>query len=400
MLSQIVTAARGLFKISDDAEDMASEQEQPTDMATATHNSTFSQETPATHDSPILSAKRKKTPSTVAENTNNRPQKRRKGHSSRNASESGASTPATSVGEGTKSKRLQVLESVTIINRPNTDSTSTTPVDSKPSMPNPRKIRFGSEEPAQANGAHLEDDEEKEDNSTELKNGTASQADREADDDESSDDEAPEAFSNAAQLSQIRDAERKKEETRQMHEQLRREKRREHEKRLQHQAASKTAIQKAADARREAKARKAEARAAKHDEQQSETSMTLSAETRDSKLSLSRPLPALLPDEILNAEPSTRPSITAFEAEKLQAGKPRHIRLTDAAEKAPKDIKVGLTAIRVLSHSGNGFNSALPPKASNASKRVRENWVGGKRKRGATGALRHSTGGPRSFVQK
>ncbi|EFQ99438.1 hypothetical protein MGYG_02450 [Nannizzia gypsea CBS 118893] len=395
MLSQIVTAARGLFKRPDGTEDTASEQEQPANMATATRNSTLSPETPETQGAPVSNGKRKETSSSsVTETTENRPQKRRKGQTSLKTTKSKDTTKRE--GDGAKPKNLQVLESVTIINRPNTNSTSAAPENEDIVAPN-RKIRFGSEEPAQTNGTHVDDDEG--DVGAESEHGTTRQPNNEDDEDDSSDDEAPEAFSNAAQLSQIRDVERKKEETRHMDEQLRREKRKEHEKRLQQQAASKAAIQRAADARREAKAKIAEAKTSKHDEQQSESSMTLSAGTRESRLGLSAPLPALLPDEILNAEPS-QPLITAFDMEKLKMGKPKHIRLTDAVDKRPKDMKVGSTAIRVLNSSGNGVNPVLPPKSSTASRHVKENWVGGKRKMGATGALRHSTGGPKSFARK
>ncbi|EFE44885.1 conserved hypothetical protein [Trichophyton verrucosum HKI 0517] len=391
MLSQIVTAARGLFKRPEGTEDTASEQEQSADMVTIIENSTSSQETPVSQEfSPVSSGKRKDTSSSVPESVENRPQKRRKGEPSSKAADPNDTIKGE--GDAAKQRKLQVLESVTIINPPNTNSAPTLQADEKHALPNPRKIRFGSEEP---NDTHLDDDEQHED--AELENGTAAEA--EDDEDDSSDDEAPEAVSNAAQLLQIREAERKKEETRQIHEQLRREKRKEHEKRLQQQAASKAAIQKAADARREAKAKQAEAKISKHDEHQSESSMTLSAGTRESKHGLSAPLPALLPAEILNAEPS-QPLITALDVEKLKMNTPRHIRITDTADRQPKDLKVGSTAIRVLGDSGRSSSPILPPKSSNSSRRVKENWVGGRRKMGATGALRHSTGGPKSFAKK
>ncbi|DAA75501.1 TPA_exp: Uncharacterized protein A8136_1575 [Trichophyton benhamiae CBS 112371] len=363
-------------------------------MVTIIENSTSSQETPASREpSPVSSGKRKDTSSSVPESVGNRPQKRRKGEPSSKAADPNGTIKGE--GDAVKQRKLQVLESVTIVNRPNTNSAPKIQADEKHALPNPRKIRFGSEEP---NGTHLDDDEEHQD--AELENGTAAEA--EDDEDDSSDDEAPEAVSNAAQLSQIREAERKREETRQIHEQLRREKRKEHEKRLQQQAATKAAIQKAADARREAKAKQAGAKISKHDEQQSESSMTLSAGTRESKHGLSAPLPALLPDEILNAEPSQplQPLITGLDVEKLKMNTPRHIRITDTADRQPKDLKVGSTSIRVLGDSGSSSNPILPPKSSNSSRRVKENWVGGRRKMGATGALRHSTGGPKSFARK
>ncbi|GBF64876.1 hypothetical protein TMEN_7592 [Trichophyton mentagrophytes] len=391
MLSQIVTAARGLFKRPESTEDTASEQEQPADMVTIIDNSASSQETPATQESPVSSGKRKDTSSSVPESVENRPQKRRKGEPSSKATNPNSTTQGER--DGGKQKKPQVLESVTIINQPNTNSASTMVADEKHALPNPRKIRFGSEE---LNGTHLDDDEEHED--AQLENGTADQA--EDDEDDSSDDDAPEAVSNAVQLSQIREAERKREETRQMHEQMRREKRKEHEKRLQQQAASKAAIQKAADARRDAKAKRAEAKTSKHDEQQSESSMTLSAGTqRESKHGLSAPLPALLPDEILNADPS-KPLITGLDVERLKMNTPRHIRITNTADRQPKDLKAGSTAIRVLGDSCSSSNPILPPKSSNSSRRVKENWVGGRRKMGATGALSYSTGGPKSFARK
>ncbi|KAF3482733.1 uncharacterized protein GIQ15_02057 [Arthroderma uncinatum] len=403
MLSQIVTAARGLFKRPDGAEDTASEQEQSSDMGIASHNSAFSQGMAASQDSPVSNGKRKETPSSATDNTDKRPQKRRRGRPSLSASPSPVPSAA---GESAKPKRYQVLESVTIVSQADTDSTLTTPVDGPVStrkpipMPKASYIRFGSEEPTATNGDSQEINQENKDTTADAAESKDANLENGVDDDDSSDDDAPEAFSNAAQLSHIRDKERKKEETKQIHEQLRREKRREHEKRLQLQAASKAAIQKAADIRQQSKARKAKAKPAKQDELQSESSMTLSAEPRDLKLGLSGPLPILLPDDILNAEPSTRPIITAFEMERSKTANPRHIRLTETADKPPKDLKVGSTAIRVLGDSGSGFNSALPPKSSNLSKRVRENWVGGKRKRGATGALRRTTGGPSSFVRK
>ncbi|KAK2734586.1 hypothetical protein FQN57_001633 [Myotisia sp. PD_48] len=397
-------SARGLFTRPEGTETHHTESPpEPTTpaMVRATRSTVFARDDSSRPtQSPVPNGKRKETPSSTS-NIDSRPQKRQRARPSSSASKSGTSTPvpATENDVAPKSTRYQVLDSVTITSKKqdsNFGSDSQTPVPEiqvtrLPMRPqHSAHLRFGSEEPTPLTNGN--DDQLEEDPA----NGIEHDGD-DASDDNSSDDEAPEAFSNAAQQVQLREEERKKEETWQMLEQLRREKRREHEKRLKLQASSKAAVEKTREAI-------PQAQIIGQDEVRSDSSVTLQAlETRDFKFSGS--LPTLLPDEILNADPSSYNSLVAVETDDSPRFKSRKHISFDKPDKTPKDIRVGSTAIRVLGQSAANSNypnrtlhHALPPKTSTTSKRVREQWVVGKRKAGATGALRQSSG-PTSFVR-
>ena len=112
-------------------------------------------------------------------------------------------------------------------------------------------------------------------------------------------------------------------------------------------------------------------------------------------------LPALLPDDILNAEPVTRlptpPS--AVESSDPSKKKPNKLRFLDQAAKPPKDIQMGYTTIRVLDENRKSKPS-LAPKASKASRNSRDNWFKRDRCTAHVNGLRRTAGGPSGFVRR
>ena len=98
------------------------------------------------------------------------------------------------------------------------------------------------------------------------------------------------------------------------------------------------------------------------------------------------PLPALLPDDILAAEPVMRlptppPTITTITSKKR--------RFIDADPKPLKDIKRGPVRVRILEDS----KSVLPPRASKASRSLKESWLAGQRGRKDVVSQRRKPGG-------
>ncbi|KAL8831291.1 MAG: hypothetical protein Q9191_000947 [Dirinaria sp. TL-2023a] len=86
------------------------------------------------------------------------------------------------------------------------------------------------------------------------------------------------------------------------------------------------------------------------------------------------PLPRLLPEELLNAEPVARPlAHPPLPVVKSDVAKKR--KLSNIPPKPPKDIQKGAYKIRVLP----AISSNLPPKSSTESKVLRESWLLGHR---------------------
>ncbi|KAL8800629.1 MAG: hypothetical protein Q9182_005042 [Xanthomendoza sp. 2 TL-2023] len=86
-------------------------------------------------------------------------------------------------------------------------------------------------------------------------------------------------------------------------------------------------------------------------------------------------LPALLPDEILAAEPTVRPPTPPppqREMPKARVNTKR--RFLDKSSKPPKDIQKGNLRIRVLEDR----KKILPPKISKSSRKIRESWLAGR----------------------
>ena len=86
------------------------------------------------------------------------------------------------------------------------------------------------------------------------------------------------------------------------------------------------------------------------------------------------PLPALLPDEILNAEPTIQ-APAAHLTMTQPAKNTKKKLLLDMQDKPPKDLVRGDTKIRVLEED----RLLLPPKSSAKGQSIREKWLMGQR---------------------
>ena len=112
-----------------------------------------------------------------------------------------------------------------------------------------------------------------------------------------------------------------------------------------------------------------------------------------SKPSGKTPLPLLLPEEILAAQPVIPASKRPFSDNKLAIRQKR--KLLDFESKPPKDTKCGDIILRVLQDK----RSVLPPKSSPLSKSVRESWLMGRRGfKGEIGVPRRKLSG--GFVRR
>ncbi|KAL8910730.1 MAG: hypothetical protein Q9171_004023 [Xanthocarpia ochracea] len=85
-------------------------------------------------------------------------------------------------------------------------------------------------------------------------------------------------------------------------------------------------------------------------------------------------LPALLPDELLAAEPMARMPTPPLRRDVVKATVNTRRRFLDQASKPPKDIQRGSVRIRVLEDR----RAMLPPKVSKDSKMLRESWLAGR----------------------
>ncbi|KAL4992310.1 U3 snoRNA associated-domain-containing protein [Aspergillus falconensis] len=214
------------------------------------------------------------------------------------------------------------------------------------------------------------------------------------DEDDSSDDEAPETVDNSAQLSKIKLEAKKREEARKIEEQAKREKRRQLDEARKQQA-------KASAKRKEVSASQAAPGAGTPAEDMlSESSATLQGSfTQDARRST---LPALLPDDILNAVPDVRPPTPPPDTEAFSQKKPTKLRFLEKKEKAPKDVRMGDVAIRVLDSesSRKQSNAALAPKASKTGRGAKEAWLKQARSTGHVNGMRLVSSGKKGFVRK
>ena len=86
------------------------------------------------------------------------------------------------------------------------------------------------------------------------------------------------------------------------------------------------------------------------------------------------PLPALLPDELLAAEPMARMPTPPLRRDVVNATVNTRRRFLDQTSKPPKDIQRGSVRIRVLEDR----RAMLPPKVSKDSQMLRESWLAGR----------------------
>ncbi|KAL1955866.1 hypothetical protein VTO42DRAFT_8024 [Malbranchea cinnamomea] len=431
MFSQLVEAARGLFvrpefttnnsnaqgasgRTITQTEDAPESQDA---MVTATRRSMLSRpgldsaaSTPS-RGSPAVNGKRKSS-STLDVQDSHTSKRRKKPEVSMNGS--GESSKSSSPGL-LKDRHHKVMKAVEIRSplgsEPSTQDASperfkesvqinapSPKVNGPESKFKPTHVRFGSEEPVSEPVQEREAMKEKEEEPEEKTQNEGQDSQEESDE-----DDAPEAVSNVAQLQQLKEQERKRQQAKQKLEQMKKEKRREHEKRLQSQAAASKPRRMSPPAVPLSQIQKP-----KHDEIMSESSATLQgSDVKPSSPSVFKSsLPLLLPDEILNAEPTTRPPTPPRERQKsMTKTTSNKIRFLDAVQKPPKDIRIGNTSVRVLDgttqfNSRTGANNRLAPKASKASKSVKESWMAGHWNRNVSSGLRRTTGGTSGFVRK
>lgn len=129
------------------------------------------------------------------------------------------------------------------------------------------------------------------------------------------------------------------------------------------------------------------------------TTTLLGSTTEDARR---RALPALLPDDILNAEPVVRPPTPPAEDTFAAPKKPSKLRFLERTEKAPKDVRAGDVTIRVLDAPSTKHNSkpSLAPKASKSGRNVKENWLKRDKSTGRVNGLRRTAGGASGFVRR
>lgn len=132
----------------------------------------------------------------------------------------------------------------------------------------------------------------------------------------------------------------------------------------------------------------------------SESTETLQgSNTQDARRSA---LPALLPDNILNAEPVARPLTPPADEVGPVHKKPNKLKFLDKVEKRPKDVKMNDMTIRVLDEgpSRKRAKATLPPKASKTGRNTKQNWLNQSRSTAGVNGLRRTTGGSSSFVRR
>lgn len=129
------------------------------------------------------------------------------------------------------------------------------------------------------------------------------------------------------------------------------------------------------------------------------TATLLGSTTQDARRAA---LPALLPDDILNAAPVARPPTPPAEEMDFRQKKPNKLKFLDKTEKRPKDVHMGDVTIRVLDDnvSRKKTKVSLPPKASKNSVKSKQNWMNKARSTGQVNGLRRTAGGPSGFVRK
>ncbi|KAJ5598719.1 hypothetical protein N7537_008803 [Penicillium hordei] len=230
-----------------------------------------------------------------------------------------------------------------------------------------KKIRFGSEEPEPV----------------ETQPEEISQTPTQDDDEDDSDDDAPETIDNSAQLLKMKEQAKKQEAAKQLEEQLKREKRRKLDERRKLQAKS---IVKPKEA--------------PSDDMLSESTATLQGTTtQDARRAA---LPALLPDDILNAEFAIRPPTPPAEDQFAIPKKSNKLRFLDKQDKLPKDINIGDVSIRVLDAPSSKKSSkpALAPKISKAGRNLKGSMLQKTRTVAQSNGLRQKAGGPSGFVRR
>ncbi|KAF7587525.1 hypothetical protein BBP40_007084 [Aspergillus hancockii] len=359
MFSQIVTAAKGLFTRQESDERYLKKSKNaltaPSEstiaskpkMATATRRRKISdiqpEEETQINEQQEMNGKRKSGPASAGK-TETRGNKRRKRTSLEAAQESESGIPE------------ETAEDVK-----ETDSKE----EEKAAPSAMKHFRFDSEDPELPLETQVEETQQPEEDKS----------------DESDDDDAPEMVDNSAQLSKIRSEAKKLERAKQLEEEAKREKRRQ------------------LDELRKSQVKISKKKEKPVDDLPSESTETLrGTSTQDARRSA---LPALLPDDILNAAPIARPPTPPLEGINGIPKKPTKLKFLEKSEKRPKDAKMGDVTIRVLEDvSQKKAKMALPPKASKSGRHSRQTWLDRNRSTGHVNGMRRTAGGASGFVRK
>ncbi|PLB47866.1 hypothetical protein P170DRAFT_476526 [Aspergillus steynii IBT 23096] len=335
-------------------------------MVTATRRRTLEVAQPITNPNVevrIETRSKRKSDTAVAPNTQTRGGKRRKRASLESNQEIESETPSETP-EVTQEVDAEAEP------QPEPEAQPEPEPEEKPATNGPTKhFRFDSEEPE----IPLD---------TPAEENTETPQEKEDSDDDSSDDEAPEAIDNSAQLSKIRSEAKKLEQAKQLEEQAKKEKRRQLDELRKSQAKISNKKDKLAD------------------DLLSESTETLQGSTtQDIQRSA---LPALLPDDILNAAPATRPLTPPLEEPEAGPKKSNKLRFLEKNEKRPKDVRMGDVTIRVLDGEPpqKKAKTSLAPKASKTGRNAKENWLNKSRSTGNVNGLRRTKGGPSGFVRR
>lgn len=371
MFAHLVTAAKGLFTGQEP-------QDAPTDPAGASTATTSNMVSatrrgvvaPEPEKNGVAKHGKRKAQPAAAEKTDDKQSKRRKRNSLEAAdasSDDAADAPEESDANGTKKQKPSASASKA-------------------------HFRFDSEEPAVPEHAQPEEISQ-----------TSNHDKDEEDSDDDDDDDAPEAIDNSAQLLKMKEQAKKQEKAKQLYvisflnacfyvhfthnscreEQSKKEKRRKLDERRKLQA----------------KSSKVNDISAASDDLLSESTATLQGSTtQDARR---RALPALLPDDILNADLVVRPPTPPAE-EFAVPKKSNKLRFLDKTEKAPKDVQVGDVTIRVLDAPSTKATTkpALAPKASKTGRNVKENWLKRERSTAKVNGMRRTAGGPSGFKRR
>ena len=226
--------------------------------------------------------------------------------------------------------------------------------DESEPTPKPKKMRFGSEEPAEPSAI--------------LPEPSATAPEVEAEDDDGSDsDEAPEVVTAATAVSKAKAAEEDASRAHKAQQEKARRKRQERQDRIAEEQAEK---RKREEKKAKKLARQEEKQAAAFKFEPVRTALDVDMDN----------LPALLPESILEAagdqRPPTPPRVRAGKStEELKKEKlNRHIKFLEHGEKPIKDVKKGNLNVSVLAKQ----SMLLAPKVNRNTKNVREHWLKGR----------------------
>ncbi|MCJ1243537.1 hypothetical protein MMC30_000734 [Trapelia coarctata] len=253
------------------------------------------------------------------------------------------------------------------------------PKENRPEVKKPTHKRFGSEEPVIGSDQPFLQDAQTRSLDTAMKNADASE--------EGSDngDDVPEVVTVSAGLNQVRSAAAEAAKAVEIQSLAKKEKRQKRDAHLKEQAATAKKHRKPHANERLSPGGEARLPNGNPDTDPEAHNTRPKPQTKQS-FKRSGPLPALLPDAILAAEPVIRPPTPPAIVMAISSKKQR---FTDTDPKPPKDIKKGPIKVRVLEDN----KSALPPRASKVSKNLKESWLAGERGRKNVVSQRRKTGG-------